>query len=274
MSNKTMKDGERSAKQTAMRDGFEQQRKAGLNVDWFTWQIAWHDALFTQCDIAGDEAVARTVSLQSGEKGEEPFRAAVEEMVALLENGEWAEHVAESIANGDELASRLETAITELHNDIGTVREARASGPQAKLASDVQSALKACAMTYEINGFATTAAGIRALLNQAPTERMSDAARDVLTERERQMNEEGWTPEHDDEHDACEMAEAAAAYALHYSGWSEGGLPVEVWPADWSRKWWKPTTPRRDLIKAGALILAEIERIDRAGNADAQDGAQ
>lgn len=64
---------------------------------------------------------------QSGAKGDEHFRAAVEEMVALLENGEWSEHVAESIANGDELASRLETAITELHNDIGTVREARAA---------------------------------------------------------------------------------------------------------------------------------------------------
>ena len=28
--------------------------------------------------------------------------------------------------------------------------------------------------------------------------------------------------------------------------------------------WFKPTTPRRDLVKAGALIIAEIERLDRA----------
>jgi hypothetical protein len=34
----------------ACREGFEQQRKAGINVDWFTWQIAWHDAMFTQVD--------------------------------------------------------------------------------------------------------------------------------------------------------------------------------------------------------------------------------
>jgi hypothetical protein len=34
----------------ACREGFEQQRKAGINVDWFTWQIAWHDAMFTQAD--------------------------------------------------------------------------------------------------------------------------------------------------------------------------------------------------------------------------------
>lgn len=39
---------------TQMREGFEAQRKAGMSVDWFTWQIAWHDALFTVHDIAGD----------------------------------------------------------------------------------------------------------------------------------------------------------------------------------------------------------------------------
>lgn len=33
------------------------------------------------------------------------------------------------------------------------------------------------------------------------------------------------------------------------------------WP--WSREWWKPKNPRRDLVKAGALIVAEIERLDR-----------
>jgi hypothetical protein len=41
-------------KKTLMRGGFEAQRKAGMNVDWFTWQIAWHDALFQVHDIAGD----------------------------------------------------------------------------------------------------------------------------------------------------------------------------------------------------------------------------
>ncbi|MFP4895622.1 hypothetical protein [Paraburkholderia sp. EG304] len=92
---------------------------------------------------------------------------------------------------------------------------------------------------------------------------LNDAARDVLAERQRQVTAECWTPAHDDEHDSGEMADAAAAYALHASGWTET-MPREVWPADWSQKWWKPTTSRRDLVKAGALILAEIERIDRA----------
>lgn len=38
--------------------------------------------------------------------------------------------------------------------------------------------------------------------------------------------------------------------------------PPRNWP--WHRVWWKPSTRRRNLVKAGALILAEIERLDRA----------
>ncbi|OKP16220.1 hypothetical protein [Serratia fonticola] len=84
-----------------------------------------------------------------------------------------------------------------------------------------------------------------------------------MTERQRQINAEGWTPEHDDEHENNEMAFAAACYALYagnpYPG--QGYTPPE-WP--WDAEFWRPSTERRDLVKAGALILAEIERLDRA----------
>lgn len=92
---------------------------------------------------------------------------------------------------------------------------------------------------------------------------LTDAARDVLAERRRQVEQEGWTPEHDNEHDSGEMPSAAACYSLSAGHWS-GALFEKFWPAHWSRNWWKPTTPRRDLVKAGALILAEIERLDRS----------
>tara|TARA_R110002049_G_scaffold73666_16_gene190280 strand:- start:774 stop:1604 length:831 start_codon:yes stop_codon:yes gene_type:complete len=90
------------------------------------------------------------------------------------------------------------------------------------------------------------------------------AARDVLAERQRQIDAEGWTPEHDDEHGAGEMAAAAGCYAFHAAlgGWPD--LSPYLWP--WDKAWWKPTTPRRNLVKAGALILAEIERLDRAAD--------
>jgi hypothetical protein len=36
----------------------------------------------------------------------------------------------------------------------------------------------------------------------------------------------------------------------------------DLWP--WHDDWWKPKDRRRDLIRAAALIVAEIERLDRA----------
>ena len=88
----------------------------------------------------------------------------------------------------------------------------------------------------------------------------SAAARDVLAERRRQIEVEGWTPEHDDAHGTGDVALAAACYALNAAGC--GCEVARNWP--WDRTWWRPSTPRRDLVKAGALILAEIERLDRA----------
>lgn len=86
----------------------------------------------------------------------------------------------------------------------------------------------------------------------------SAAALDVLAERRRQIEKEGWTPEGDDRHRSGEMAQAAACYAIKSAGLS---APAKFWP--WSVHWFKGSDPRRCLVKAGALILAEIERLDR-----------
>jgi hypothetical protein len=92
--------------------------------------------------------------------------------------------------------------------------------------------------------------------------------RDVLAERERQKSVEGWTLEHDDMHTNGEIADAAAFYAATSTIFREVRVPpligkmVQVWP--WDARWWKPKDRRYDLVRAGALILAEIERLDRA----------
>lgn len=93
---------------------------------------------------------------------------------------------------------------------------------------------------------------------------LSAAAQDVLDERRRQIEAEGWTPEHDDEHGDGQMAVAAGCYAMR--AYEPDRLKVITAPASWpwDLEWWKPSTTRRDLVKAGALILAEIERLDRA----------
>jgi hypothetical protein len=89
---------------------------------------------------------------------------------------------------------------------------------------------------------------------------------DVARERVRQVQEKGWTPEHDDaEHDVETLASAAMAFAQ--SSFSEPDEdPEDVgfwWPFEEPMK---RKTPREDLVRAGAMILAAIEFIDRAAS--------
>lgn len=93
---------------------------------------------------------------------------------------------------------------------------------------------------------------------------VSDAWRDTLEERQRQVETEGYTPSHDDEHDGGELAMAAACYATPPAYRPEDDSPPEdgpEWP--WGAECWRPGDRRRELVKAAALIIAEIERIDR-----------
>lgn len=96
------------------------------------------------------------------------------------------------------------------------------------------------------------------LLAAAPGKEVPQAWLDVQAERRRQITAEGWTPDHDDLYCAAELPRAAAAYIL--SG-ANDEAPA-IWP--FSAKWWKPRDARANYMRAGALILAEIERLDRA----------
>lgn len=92
----------------------------------------------------------------------------------------------------------------------------------------------------------------------------------IAEERTRQIEVEGWTSDHDDKHANEEMARAAMCYANPIP--SEGFITA-YWP--WEREWYKPSKyndsklqPRkidrvRELVKAGALIAAEIDRLQR-----------
>lgn len=91
---------------------------------------------------------------------------------------------------------------------------------------------------------------------------MTDAVRDVLAERQRQVTAEGWTPQHDDAYTRRELERAAKCY-IDADGTRQWPSST-VWP--WHPAWWKPTTVRRNLVKAAALIIAAIERIDRAAS--------
>ncbi|WP_121195469.1 hypothetical protein [Pseudomonas aeruginosa] len=92
---------------------------------------------------------------------------------------------------------------------------------------------------------------------------------DVQAERRRQVEAEGWTPEHDDEHACDEIAAFACFYAMPPAArdWDTSStgygdtLGEAILPEGWEPK---TGDRRRELVKAAALILAEIERLDRA----------
>lgn len=89
---------------------------------------------------------------------------------------------------------------------------------------------------------------------------MKEGAELIADERRRQIDAEGWTPEHDDAHKHGELVEAAECYS--YAARTGTLHPPRGWP--WEPSWWKPTgNPVRDLVKAGALIAAEIDRLQR-----------
>lgn len=77
---------------------------------------------------------------------------------------------------------------------------------------------------------------------------------DVLIERTKQLKK--WTPGHDDEHKDGELADAAA----HLAGLRTTVLDAPEWAIDLRAR----HTRRESLVIAAALILAEIERLDRA----------
>lgn len=80
---------------------------------------------------------------------------------------------------------------------------------------------------------------------------------EVLAERQRQIGHEGFDQRHDAGHGPGALSRAAACYAIG----GTSACPPPGWP--WDARWWKPGPRRRDLIKSAALLLAEIERMDR-----------
>jgi hypothetical protein len=93
----------------------------------------------------------------------------------------------------------------------------------------------------------------------------SAAARDVLAERQRQTEVEEMTNDGDDKYHHAELPRAAAAYILN----GANDEAPYIWP--WAKSWWKPRDVRRNYVRAAALLLAEIERLDRAASSVAKE---
>ena len=103
---------------------------------------------------------------------------------------------------------------------------------------------------------------------------MENIINEIRAERSRQITKEGWTLEHDDCHINGEMTLAASCYAQcaasdrifdAWKGFLKHNHAPTSWP--WDVSWWKPKDRRSSLVKAAALIVAEIERLDRTKGA-------
>lgn len=98
---------------------------------------------------------------------------------------------------------------------------------------------------------------------------MSDVTHEIVSrgvsligaERARQIQAEGYTPAHDHDHEDGSLAMAAAVYAEKSTDFNGKRFPRLVgWP--WRDEDFKPTTRLACLVKAGALIAAEIDRLE------------
>jgi hypothetical protein len=99
----------------------------------------------------------------------------------------------------------------------------------------------------------------------------------IAAERQRQIDVEGWTREHDQTHDDGALAWAAVCYAAPETVYlvetrSDGVQWREPWPREWIPNvgrgepgyvgWRRSRGDRvKQLVKAGALIAAEIDRL-------------
>lgn len=105
----------------------------------------------------------------------------------------------------------------------------------------------------------------RAIVAAAPpATTISRAAEDVLSERQRQIDEEGWTVgclTSDPEYDDGQLVLAATCYVLA----ADGDWPATVEKLRTALQWpgWQMQRGWRDsLVRAAALLLAQIERDD------------
>ncbi|RQT43142.1 hypothetical protein DF046_36815 [Burkholderia cepacia] len=111
----------------------------------------------------------------------------------------------------------------------------------------------------KLHAYCDTVRTVIACYNLEP---VTQAARDVLTERRRQIEQEHIKPRLDNLYRKGQLAAAAGCYLLFSDSYPNVGEPPPQWP--FADPWWKPKDYRRDVLRAAALTLAELERIDRA----------
>ena len=99
-------------------------------------------------------------------------------------------------------------------------------------------------------------------------EKLKSGVQLIELERNRQKVVEGFGATRDDNYTEGELGKAAESYLVAVTSpdeeGDENGKSRPAWDWPWDKSWWKPSNdPIRNLTKAGALIAAEIDRLQR-----------
>lgn len=201
-----------------------------------------------------DAALARVAELERQEPVDVPGPDEIHQMA--FEEGQPAEDGDGYLFSAEEFDLFVQRL---LDSCAAPVARAQHSVP---IAPELKRALGLVVAALEADGDRPTSkyalSELKKVIAAAPGKEVPQAWLDVQAERRRQITAEGWTPEHDDLYCAAELPRAAAAYILN----GANDEAPAIWP--FSAKWWKPRDARANYVRAAALILAEIERLDRA----------
>jgi len=83
----------------------------------------------------------------------------------------------------------------------------------------------------------------------------------IKEERDEQLFKHCWSSAKDSQYEEGELVDAAMQYLAGDDARHADGM-LRHWPISWDRKWYKPGNRLEELKKAGALIAAEIDRIN------------
>lgn len=230
--------------------------------------------LVQACDCTASEA-HQLVDYVFGREVGEPLQEVGGVMVTLA---------ALCLANGLDMHDAGETELTRIWTKVDAIRAKQAAKPKhsplpeiappaaagaSRARWDAEQAVADVGLSDEPWSSLAVEAATTAALTYAASmpPAASPAIMDVAIERARQISALGCTSEHDDCHDRdLALPRAAACYALAGTGgngpfWiTRHQTPQQVWPY---RCDWKPKDRRSNLVRAAALLMAEIERIDR-----------
>jgi len=162
-----------------------------------------------------------------------------------------------------ELARELRMTRKKLGNYDSLLRRADAA---EKRVAELEYALDGLPSDAIAGGW--TAKGLSDYAKSLETKLAKPAINDVIAERQRQVSEKGYTPESDDSYLPGILCLAGAAYAVAASAFPDARRRANrLWPWPNAPKYFDParkSNPRVNLVKSAALIIAEIERLDRA----------